>query len=51
MLDIDKAGFQDFRQDATCQIRPQSLIGEKFVDCRPTLPRAPGSEPPPELTD
>src|SRR5262249_49408812 len=25
------------------------LIGEKFVDCRPTLPRAPGSKPPPSL--
>ncbi len=49
MLDITDPGFQDFRQDATCLIRPQSLIGEKFVDCRPTLPRAPGSEPPPPL--
>jgi phospholipid/cholesterol/gamma-HCH transport system substrate-binding protein len=48
-LEITDPSFQDFRQDATCQIRPQSLIGEKFVDCRPTLPRAPGSEPPPPL--
>jgi phospholipid/cholesterol/gamma-HCH transport system substrate-binding protein len=49
VMKIDDPGFQDFRQDATCQIRPQSLIGEKFVDCRTTLPRAPGSEPPPPL--
>ena len=49
VMNITDPGFQDFRQDATCQIRPQSLIGEKFVDCRPTLPRAPGTEPPPEL--
>lgn len=49
VMDITDPGFQDFRSDATCQIRPQSLIGEKFVDCRPTLPRAPGSEPPPAL--
>jgi phospholipid/cholesterol/gamma-HCH transport system substrate-binding protein len=49
VLDITDPGFQDFRQDATCQIRPQSLIGEKFVDCRPTLPRAPGTEPAPPL--
>src|SRR5689334_21022238 len=49
VLDITDPGFQDFRQDATCQIRPQSLIGEKFVDCRTTLPRAPGSEPAPPL--
>jgi phospholipid/cholesterol/gamma-HCH transport system substrate-binding protein len=49
VMKITDPGFQDFRQDATCLIRPQSLIGEKFVDCRPTLPRAPGSEPPPPL--
>ncbi len=49
VMNITDPGFQDFRQDATCLIRPQSLIGEKFVDCRPTLPRAPGEEPPPPL--
>jgi ABC-type transporter Mla subunit MlaD len=49
VMKITDPGFQDFRQDATCQIRPQSLIGEKYLDCRPTLPRAPGSEPPPPL--
>ena len=49
VLRIDDPAFQDFRSDASCLIRPQSLIGEKFVDCRPTLPRAPGSEPAPEL--
>jgi phospholipid/cholesterol/gamma-HCH transport system substrate-binding protein len=49
VLNITDPGFQDFRQDATCQIRPQSLIGEKFVDCRTTLPRAPGSKPAPPL--
>ncbi len=49
VMNITDPGFQDFRSDATCQIRPQSLIGEKFVDCRPTLPRAPGSPPPPAL--
>jgi phospholipid/cholesterol/gamma-HCH transport system substrate-binding protein len=49
VMDIADPGFQDFRSDAGCQIRPQSLIGEKFVDCRPTLPRAPGSPPPPPL--
>ncbi len=49
VMKITDPGFQDFRRDATCLIRPQSLIGEKFVDCRTTLPRAPGSEPPPPL--
>ena len=51
VLKIEDPDFQDFRQDATCIIRPQSLIGEKFVDCRTTLPRAPGTEPPPALTE
>jgi phospholipid/cholesterol/gamma-HCH transport system substrate-binding protein len=49
VMKIEDAGFHDFRRDASCQIRPQSLIGEKFVDCRTTLPRAPGSKPAPPL--
>ena len=49
VLRINDAGFQDFREDASCLIRPQSLLGEKFVECNPTKTRAPGSEPPPEL--
>jgi phospholipid/cholesterol/gamma-HCH transport system substrate-binding protein len=47
---IDDAAFQDFRIDASCLIRPQSLIGEKFVECKPTEPRAPGTQAPPELS-
>ena len=49
VMTITDPGFQDFRSDASCLIRPQSLIGEKFVDCRPTVPRAPGSPPAPPL--
>lgn len=45
VMKITDPGFQDFRSDASCLIRPQSLIGEKFVDCRPTVPRAPGAQP------
>ena len=51
VMKIADPGFQDFRSDASCFIRPQSLIGEKFVDCRPTLPRAPGSKPAPALKE
>ena len=51
VMKIEDPGFQDFRSDATCLIRPQSLIGEKFVDCRPTLPRAPGAQPAPPLKE
>src|ERR1044072_3555794 len=46
VLQIDDAAFQDFRTDASCLIRPQSLIGEKFVECKPTQPRAPGTAAP-----
>jgi ABC-type transporter Mla subunit MlaD len=49
VLRIDNLDFQDFRTDASCTIRPQSLIGEKFVECKPTQPRAPGDPVPPEL--
>jgi len=41
VLQIDKAGFTPFHQGAFCTIRPQSLIGEKFVECRPGPDRAP----------
>ena len=33
--EVTKPGFGDFREDATCDIRPQSLIGEYYVDCQP----------------
>jgi ABC-type transporter Mla subunit MlaD len=34
-IEIDNRGFAPFHTDATCAIRVQSLIGEKFVDCTP----------------
>jgi virulence factor Mce-like protein len=34
-LRIDDEEFTPFKADATCTIRPQSLIGEKFVECEP----------------
>jgi ABC-type transporter Mla subunit MlaD len=49
IMNITDPAFQDFREDASCIIRPQSLIGEKFLDCKVTEPRPPGTEPPPEL--
>jgi virulence factor Mce-like protein len=49
VLDITEPGFKDFRKDATCTIRPQSLIGERYVECTPTQPRAEGDQPAPEL--
>jgi virulence factor Mce-like protein len=30
-----EAGLRSLRTDATCEVRPQSLIGEYYVDCNP----------------
>ena len=49
VLNITEPGFQDFRRDAECAIRPQSLIGEKYIECTPTQPRPAGTPAPPEL--
>ncbi len=32
---ITEPGFGDLRRDAHCEIRPQSFIGEYFVQCQP----------------
>jgi virulence factor Mce-like protein len=34
-VSINQGGFGQFHQDAFCQSRPQSLIGEYFIDCNP----------------
>jgi ABC-type transporter Mla subunit MlaD len=34
-LRIDDAGFTPFKKDASCIIRLQGLIGERFVECEP----------------
>jgi phospholipid/cholesterol/gamma-HCH transport system substrate-binding protein len=34
-LRINQANFTPFYANAHCAIRPQSLIGEKYVDCQP----------------
>jgi ABC-type transporter Mla subunit MlaD len=34
-VQVTQAGFGQFRSDALCQSRPQSLIGEYFIDCQP----------------
>ena len=33
--EVTEPGLADLRKDARCEIRPQSLIGEYFVDCQP----------------
>jgi len=49
VLRIDDPAFKDFKQDASCTIRLQSLIGEKFVACQPTQPHDANAPPAPSL--
>jgi len=46
VMKIDDPGYRDFRADAQCIVRPQSLIGERFIECEPTRQRAVDAEPP-----
>lgn len=46
---IEDPAYQDFRKDAFCKVRPQSLIGEEYIDCVPTQKRQAGDPLPPEL--
>jgi ABC-type transporter Mla subunit MlaD len=32
---VTEPGLTELREDATCEVRPQSLIGEYFVNCQP----------------
>jgi phospholipid/cholesterol/gamma-HCH transport system substrate-binding protein len=49
VLDITDPGYQDFRRDASCIVRPQNLIGERFVECKPTQPRSATAQAPAKL--
>jgi virulence factor Mce-like protein len=40
-LNITDDNFTPFRRNAHCTIRPQSLIGEKYVECEPGTPSSP----------
>jgi virulence factor Mce-like protein len=52
-IDIQKEGFGSLRSDVFCESRPQSLIGEYFIDCLPGKAKTrlhPGSTIPVEKT-
>src|SRR5436190_18286429 len=40
-IQVNSSSFGQFHQDARCQSRPQSLIGEYFVDCDPGTRQSP----------
>jgi virulence factor Mce-like protein len=42
---ITQPGFDDFHSDANCIIKPQSLIGEYYVDCQPGTRSKPKLKP------
>ncbi|HEV3001924.1 MAG TPA: MlaD family protein [Solirubrobacteraceae bacterium] len=53
-FEITQTGFDDLRKDVRCETRPQSLIGEYFIDCRPGTSRErlkPGDTIPVEQTE
>lgn len=49
VLEITEPGYTSWRRDASCIVRPQNLIGERFVECKPTQVRSANASPPPEL--
>jgi phospholipid/cholesterol/gamma-HCH transport system substrate-binding protein len=49
VLDITEPGYANWKRDASCIVRPQNLIGERFVECKPTQVRSANAEPPPDL--
>ena len=51
VFEVEEPGFAPFRADAKCTIRPQSLIGEKFVECDPGNSDQPELEEVPEGED
>jgi ABC-type transporter Mla subunit MlaD len=38
-IELTESGFGSFRTDAECESRPQSPLGEFYLDCRPGLAR------------
>jgi virulence factor Mce-like protein len=47
VIDVEDASAARFRRDASCAIRSATLLGDRFIDCKLTRPREPGSQPPP----
>ncbi len=40
-VSVTNAAFGQFHKDATCESRPESLIGEYFIDCNPGTRQSP----------
>jgi virulence factor Mce-like protein len=44
-VQVTRGGFGQFHQNAFCQTRPESLIGEYYIDCDPGTSPSPALEP------
>ena len=44
-VNVTRGGFGQFHQNAFCQSRPESLIGEYFIDCDPGTSNSPVLKP------
>lgn len=51
VLEITEPGYTSWKRDASCIVRPQNLIGERFVECKPTQVRSANAQAPPELRE
>jgi virulence factor Mce-like protein len=49
LIDITDPTAARFRRDGTCAIRSATLLGDRFIDCKLTQPRAAGDPVPREL--
>jgi virulence factor Mce-like protein len=44
-VNVTRGGFGQFHQNAFCQSRPESLIGEYYIDCDPGTSNSPALKP------
>ncbi|MBB4662679.1 MlaD family protein [Conexibacter arvalis] len=51
VLEITDPAFRNFKRDARCSVRLQSLLGEKYVACEPTQPKPDGAPQAPPLRE
>ena len=44
-VQVNRSGFGQFHKDASCASRPESLIGEYYIDCNPGTSSSPALKP------
>src|SRR3954453_1139306 len=51
VLEVTEPGYTSWKRDASCIVRPQNLIGKRFVECKPTQVRSATAPVPGELAE